>query len=281
MRVLRGSFGCLHEFETTEAPGLDAGGSPGAAATPPEPVVAAGEAVPPADANGGAAAITPEMVEALRTDPGFTAWLAEEAATIADSRLAQIRPFQGVPSPQGPQIDLNAFLDPMGENFGQNLLTVLGQMVGGINSNIDQRFAPLAQHSEAVEAAERDDLLKTAITDTATGLGGLKGGDAAVGRVMAAVRTQYMPEAARLYGNTDRAAHVAIDKAIRAELAYQNEVSGTNATQEAERLALINGSRTEPGGLGLAGVVTRTAAPRSAAERVADYAARARAINGS
>lgn len=283
MRVLRGSFGCLHEYETAEAPGLDAG-SQGAAATPPEPVgaIPTGEAVPPADANGGAAAaITPEMVDALRNDPGFTEWLAGEAAAIADNRVAQIQPFQGVPGTQAPQLDPNEFLDPMGENFGQNLITLLGQVVQGINGNVDQRFAPLDQQAEATRQAGYDDMMKTAITDTATGLGGLKGGDAAVGRVMAAVRSQYMPEASRLYGNTDRAAQVAIDKAIRAEQAYQNEISGATGAQNAEHLALINGARTEPGGVGLAGIATRTDAPRSSAERVADFAARARAINGS
>jgi hypothetical protein len=92
---------------------------------------------------------------------------------------------------------------------------------------------PFAQASEQQAQQERDSILNTAITDTAQSLGGLRGGDAAVARVAASVRSQFMPEAARVYGNTDRAAQVAIDRAIRAELAYQNEIAGTATEQSA------------------------------------------------
>jgi hypothetical protein len=104
-------------------------------------------------------------------------------------------------------------------------------MLQNVSQGLDQRLQPFTQQAEATRGAEMDTLLSTAISDHATTLGGLRGGDQAIQKVMAAVRNQYMPEAAAVYGNTEIAAQRAIDKAIRAELAYQ---------QMTDALALTN-----------------------------------------
>jgi hypothetical protein len=252
----------VFEFEPTDGPD-----APVAAVAPSEPAAAppggAPEPVPPAGATDTAAAsFTPEQIAALRDNPDMQEWLGTEAATIAEARINQVleqarngqqTPPQGVP--QG-GININEFLDPMGDNFGQNLLTVLGMLSQGVNQSVSGALAPFQQQAEAVEAAERDELLSTAITDVASSLGGLRGGDAAVQRVMQSVRGQFMPEAMRMYGHTDRAAQVAIDRAVRAEHAYQTSVAGGAAAATAEHLALVNGAPAAIGNGITGGVVT-------------------------
>jgi hypothetical protein len=279
------------DFEPSED-----GGDTGAAAPPSGDGAAADtaggaspEPVPsPAGATEGAAApaFAPEQIEALRSDPGFQEWMAEEAASIADARFSQLlehaRGQQPQPQPQGDggQVNLNEFLDPMGDNFGENLMHVLGLMSRGITETVDARFQPFSEQQEQARAAERDDLLKSAITDTAGTLGGLKGGEVAVDRVMAAVRTTYMPQAAALYGQTDRAAQVAIEKAIRAELEYQREVSGAAAGDTANHLALVHNAPNGVNGVGAAAVAPTDGAILSDRELIAKYSGLAAAIRG-
>lgn len=268
----------MFEFETV----IDGGAEAGAA---PSPEVQPGEGESSAPATEPAPAWTPEQIAALRDNPEMQEWLGAEASTIAEARINQVleqaRNGQHQPGlPQG-DININEFLDPMGDNFGQNLLTVLSLVNQGVNQTLNGALAPLQQQAEAVEAAERDELLSTAITDVATSLGGLRGGDAAVQRVMQSVRSQYMPEAMRMYGQTDRAAQVAIDRAVRAEHAYQASVSGTAAAATAEHLSLINGAPAVPGNGAANGVVTPiNGEVLRGPQLVQKYGALAAAING-
>lgn len=262
----------VFDFETsadgsaaiTGAPAGEVPSQTAPAADPPAVGADGGETDPSAVATETAPAVTPEHLT------------AEDAAAIADARfqqlIAQTRGTQTPVAEGGEQVDLNQLLDPYGDNFGANLVAVFNSMLQGVTKNLDQRFEPFTQQAEQTAAAERDELLSTAITDAATPLG-LKGGDAAVKRVMADVRTRYMPEAARVYGNTDKAAQVAIDRAVRAELDYQQQISGGAATESAEHLATLAAARTDLAAAGSgSGVVTFPNEPRSSRERVAAYA---------
>lgn len=264
-------------------------GTQDAAVAPSDPAAAppsgAPESATPTDATDAAVAFTPEQIAALRDDPGMQEWLGTEASTIVEARLNQVleqaRSGQQPPAglPQG-NININEFLDPMGDNFGQNLLTVLGLVGQGVNQTVNGALAPFQQQAEAAEAAERDEMLSTAITDVATSLGGLRGGDAAVQRVMQSVRSQYMPEAMRMYGHTDRAAQVAIDRAVRAEHAYQTSIAGTSAVANAEHLAAINGAPAAAGNGIAAGVTATNGEILRGPQLVQKYGALAAAING-
>jgi hypothetical protein len=263
----------LVDYETVADPSATTAGAPAGdepsqtapAANPTEGANQSGEADTSAAATETAPAATPQHLT------------PEDAAAIADARFQQLleqqnlRPAQ--PQDPGAPVDLNDYLDPMGENFGTNLASVLGGILQRVEQSLDQRFQPINDQAAQVQAAEHDEILKTAINDTANTLGGLRGGDAAVQRVMADVRTRYMPEAARIYGNTDRAAQIAIDKAIRAERDYQNQIAGGANVDNAEHLATIAGARTDLAAPGAgSGLVTLPDQPLSARERIAKYA---------
>lgn len=283
----------LFELETVADPSAANAGAP-AGDGPSQTAPAAnlpdgaqgGETEPSAVATDTVPAWTPEQIAALRADPDFQAYLSEEASTIADARFQQLleqnRGTSQAPIDPAGGVDLNEYLDPYGENFGTNLAAVLGGVLQQVNQSLDQRFQPINEQAAQVQAAEHDEILKTAINDTATGLGGLRGGDAAVQRVMADVRTRYMPEAARVYGNTDRAAQVAIDRAIRAERDYQNQIAGSSAVDEAQHLSTLDGARRDlPGAGSGSGLVTLSDQPLSARERIAKYAPQIQAARTS
>lgn len=274
----------VFDFETVAdatPAGAPAGEVPSPTAPATDPVQGAGgEPDPSTGATETAPAWTPEQIAALRNDPEFQSFVSEEATTIAQAQFQHLLERANANQPAtdgggdpGGQVDLNQFLDPYGDNFGVNLASVLGNVVQHLERSLDQRFEPMNEQAAQVQAQEHDSILKTAITDTAQTLGGLKGGDAAVERVMNDVRSRYMPEAARVYGNTERAARVAIDKAIRAERDYQTAISGTANVEQNEHLATLAGARTDLNGPGSgSGLITLPDQPRSARERVAAYA---------
>jgi len=276
----------LFDFETVAdasaaTAGAPAGDGPSQTAPAADPAAeaAGGETDASAVATEATPAWTPEQITALRSDPEFQSFLSEEASTIADARFQQLidqmgagEPTAGGDAAAGGEVNLNEFLDPYGDNFGTNLATVLSNVVQRVEQSLAERFQPIDAQAAQAQQAGHDELLTTAINDTAAGLGGLRGGEAAVHRVMAAVRTTFMPEATRVYGNTDRAAQVAIDRAIRAERDYQTAIAG-GAADNAEHLAAIAGSRTDLAGGGSgSGVVTFPDQPLSTRERVAKYA---------
>lgn len=278
----------LVDFETVADPsaataGAAAGDGPsqtGPAADAPAGANQAGETEPSSVATDTAPAEAPQYLT------------AEDAAAIADARFQQLLEqnlgsgVQPGPMADPGQVNLNEYLDPMGENFGTNLASLLGGMLQQMQQAVGQTMQPFQEQAAQQQAAEHDEILKTAITDTANTLGGLRGGDAAVQRVMADVRTRYMPEAARVYGNTDRAAQVAIDRAIRAERDYQNAIAEGTAPAAAgadtQHLAAIAGARTDlnAGGAG-SGLVTMPDQPLSARERIAKYAPQIQAARTS
>jgi len=233
-------FETVADASSAATAGASAGDDPSPTAPAVDPAAEGGETDPSAVATEAAPADAPEYLT------------AEDAAAIADARFQQLLEQMGAGEPTaagdaaaGGELNLNEFLDPYGENFGTNLATVLSNVVQRVEQNLAERFQPIdAQAAQAAQTGH-DELLTTAINDTAAGLGGLKGGDAAVQRVMVAVRTQFMPEAARVYGNTDRAAQVAIDRAIRAERDYQTAIAG-GAAGDVEHIAAIAGVRTRP-----------------------------------
>lgn len=261
----------IFDFETVAdgsaaTAGAPAGDGPSPTADPAaDPAAVGGE---PDPSSAGATDVAPALAPEYLT--------AEDAAAIADARFSQLleQARGGQPAPtqggDGGQVDLNQFLDPYGDNFGNNLASVLGGMLQQITTGIDQRFQPFSEQAEQTQRAELDTVLQTAVNDHAGAVGGLRGGDAAVQRVMADVRNRYMPEAVRLYGNSDRAAQIAIDKAVRAEQSYQREIAGGAAVESAEHLALLDGGRSDIAGGGAA-VVTFPDKPLSQAERVAKY----------
>lgn len=281
----------VYDFEPSDGPD---GGDTTAAASPSDTAAAdssAGSATTEpgsssgaTDAAAAAPVFSPEQIAALRDDPSFREYLSEEAAAIADARISQLatrfQPGGGNQTPAGDDVDLNEYLNPLGDNFGQNLMHVLSLVTDGIDSRLEARFAPLSEQQEALAAERNDQMLKTAITDTASQIGELKGGDPAVERVMAAVRNVYMPQAAAMYGQTDRAAQIAIDKAIRAELDYQRSISGTAAVDSAQHLALVHNAPNGVTGNGAAAVTTNEGQILSDRELVQKYSGLAAAIRG-
>lgn len=258
------------EFETVMDGGVDAG----AAALSPDAAGnttgAEGESVPSAGATEQAPAWTPEQIAALRNDPDFAAAFAEQAAEIAQAQIAPMLPLlQQLVNPDGgqqhPQFDWGQ-LDPLDGQFG-------AQLGAGINNAVQQALAPVYQALQQMQQgqqtyaaqqaeAEGNQRIDELIADEATRNGALP--EKAMGLVRP-LAEQYLPRYAARFGQTPRAAELAIAQAaadIRASLP-----AGT------AHLAAVAAARTDAPGPGSgSGLVTLPDGPTSARDRVLKYA---------
>lgn len=271
----------LYEFETTEAAAPEGGGGEAGAAPSPE----TGEAAPPpaAATDTAPAAWSPAQ---LRDDPDFREFLAQEAADIADARFntllqqagAQQQGGQQQQAQPGVDFDANEFLNPLGDNYGENMLQLLGQQQREILGAVQQMIAPLAQTHEQQTQSAGDDLLKDAIGDAITRTGDLDADDVARDRVMRDVRERFYPELAQRYGETDKAAELAIDKAVANERAYQKQIADAAVERYKNQIGTLAGVRGEPGGGAGSGVETFPDTPLSPRELALKYGGQAAAM---
>jgi len=79
-------------------------------------------------------------------DPAFQAAVARHAQAIVDDRLAGYTPPQ---QQQGEPLDLNSFLSPFEDGYGENLARFLADRDQYILGQIEQRLNPLLQREQA------------------------------------------------------------------------------------------------------------------------------------
>lgn len=241
----------------------------------------------PAEASAADAAVetptwTPEQLSSLRDAPELREFVAAEAAQIAAAQIAAAQAQQsasgvGFEAQQAPGVPS---IDPFADDFGQQLQQLLAAERQATVDAMREMFAPMQQQQQAQQQAEGDEMIRTAITETATRLGGIRGGDAAINRVLAAVRTDFFPEAARVYGQTDRAAEVAIERALTAEREYQAAIVAAGVGQHVEHINTLAGARPEIGVGSGSGVVTMADKPLNARELSLKYGGKAAALRG-
>lgn len=265
------------------AAAVEAGGEPSPSAAADSSAGATGEPVSSTGVTDTPPAWTPEQIRELRDHPDLREWVSEEAAQIADARVGELEQYirgfaaNGGDGQGAPQFDANEFLNPLGDNYGANMITLLQHNQQQTLEAVKEMLSPFQQQSEQTEAAERDTLLRSTISDVAGRDGGLAGGDTAISRVMAAVRNTHFPELARRYGQTDRAAELAIDKALREEREYQKQIREAGLEQHTERVGALAAIHGEPGAGAGSGVVTIGDKPLSSRELALKYGGRAAA----
>jgi len=242
----------LYEFEAVADGGDVGGGEPAEAAVeaPVEAPVAQGD---PGDEQ-------PEVAEAGFT-PEQQSAIAEEVAAIVQAQMAQYQqPFQppiagatpGPMSGQPPVFDWTQ-IDPYGEDFGSALgaglraeiAAALGETLGPVTQTLEQ-----AQEAQRLEQGEQyaQDMIADVITR--------KGDISEHGKSMLRFQAeQFMPEAVARYGETPRAAEMAINQAYDRVAAYEKELRESAIQQHANHVATLAGVPAEPGSSGIASTI--------------------------
>ena len=141
-------------------------------------------------------------------------------------------------------------IDPYGEDFGSALgaglraeiAAALGQTLGPVTQTLEQ-----AQEAARMEQGEQyaQDMIADVITR--------KGDISEQGKSMLRFQAeQFMPDAVARYGETPRAAEMAINQAYDTIAAYEKSVRESAVQQHANHVATLAGVPAEPGSAGIA-----------------------------
>lgn len=238
----------IAELEVAETIDIG-GGDAGAEAAAPEAATADGadgadaaHSLEETPAETAAPAWTPEQIAALRDMPEFHDLLNEEAGRIADSRLeARIQQMQQQPTGEG-DFDPNEFLNPMSEDFGQNLYTLL-------NAFAQQAQAPFQKQQEQAMLAEGQQRMVDIIDDDFSRNGPIELGEGAPDpkQVIQQISPLFLEESVARYGDTPRAGEAALAKATSLIRSIVSAAEKRGASQNANRLATLSNANGEPG----------------------------------
>jgi hypothetical protein len=167
----------------------------------------------------------------------------EQAQTIANEQTGDLD-----------EIDL--FADDAGAKLKQLFEQRDKQLLGAIDQRLERVFQPIEQAQHAQVVAEGEQQMRDVIADEFSRNGDLLfGGDDIVNKIIDDVRNRYFPEVAERYGQTNRAAEIAISRAVEAERAYQKQIGDAAVTAHENRKATLAGQRGEPTG-SIDGVLT-------------------------
>lgn len=277
----------------SEAGAADAGAAePAAAAADPAPAL---EPLAGGDAAGAVADPAPEAAPAAPEQPAvdpaelqaeleYTRTQLSELAQYLQSQQAQP---QQQPAAPGQGLDIAGLVDEYGQITPEGLLQALAVQQQSITQAIEQRFEqftqPFAEQREAQAYNEGLESAKDILGDNVARFGEFaadpQADEIARDRVLNqadAILTD--PGFQARYGNTPRAAEIAIQQAAEQERQYLNSVRGQGAAQATNRLATLAGAATEPGA-GTNGGVAGQPEFNSPGEVVKHYAALARQID--
>lgn len=222
----------VYEYEVPDG----GGGDP-----PPDPA-------PGGDPAPAAVAEPPAAPAWSADDPAFLEAVDQRAAAIIEGRLAAQQP-QTPPPPAGQPLDLNEFLNPFGEQFGQNLATWLSQRDEWTLGQFDEKLAPILTREQQTVVAQGltrmdeliagrwDEARDGALTDPVKG-------------VVKDLAVVYLGEMEARYGASPMAAEQALAKAADTIRSINSGAHAAGAGSNADRLAALAAAPTEPGGGG-------------------------------
>jgi hypothetical protein len=262
----------------------EAGGGPPAPEPAPGP---APEPYPEPDAP-----VAEPALEAAPAPPGLS-WDSPELLDLVDARaqqqLAQLAPlFEQALANEGVAPDVPAAgpaLDPLSDNFGQDLQALLAAEREATLGEIRQMFGTLQEREQARETAENnargEQHLADVLDDNIARLGDFPADPETGFSAKTLVRPladALFPVVAAKLGYTQRAADIAMEQA--AQMVRDTVAVGARqgVNRETTRLTAIAGARGEPGAAGAGGIPTRPE-PRTPGEVTARYAAEARRLH--
>jgi hypothetical protein len=243
----RGMDRYIADFEAIEAPVVD-----------PAPAEAGGDPSPEATPAGDPSAGTPSPEAAPPTPTGLEDFDLEQLRELAEFAPVLRQMFTAPPeqptqaAPVEPQASPE--LDPFDPESVKAYQDWRDEQILG---RIEQMVSPLAERAHAQAEQERTEILKDAVHDTEQRLGEFLGDDQARQQAqaqMTARARELFPEAAARYGNTDRAANYALEKAHAETKAYQDAVASAAVERYKNQLTQIGGAPAEPGA-GASGLV--------------------------
>lgn len=233
------------------------------------------------DSDPGDVTDAPDATPDAPVDPlaGIDLDAIRALAEVAPSLLQQRPPEQNVQqaTPNGgflDGVDPNEYLNPLSDNFGENLLNVL-------NVVAERAQQPYRDMQEQEEASRSQELLKDAAHDLETKKGEFIGDDAAkqfARSQMLQVARQVFPEIASRYGNTDRAADLALERAYDTVKGIQDSIAKAAVEQHVNRNARLADQHVAPGLGGASGIETTPAVVLSPRELALKYGNRASAL---
>lgn len=212
-------------------------------------------------------------------DPRLTALVDERAAQIVNARLGELRntPTPAADQPGAPPVNWNEYLDPMGENYGANLVDLLQQNTRAMLEQVREMQAPLLGDHESRRAAANEQALDADITkawgDPATA-GALEDDERTMVKDIA--RARY-PELLRMYGSEE----IAADKAVQAATAAVRGITAKGRTAGvADHTGRINALASAPAepGAGSAGALTLPDGPLNSRALALKFGGKAAAL---
>lgn len=182
-------------------------------------------------------------------DPRMLEFVQNQAAQIADQQLRQI--IADAQAQTQPVPGLPDFFDENGNFLPESFATFQAQrdeqIAARFEKAIQQVTQPIQAQQHAAAVAEGEQQMRDVIADLASREGDLVGGDLAVARIIEDVRNRWFPQVAQTYGNTNRAAEIALEKAYRAERDYQKQITDAADTARVNRNAQLATAHGEPG----------------------------------
>lgn len=183
-------------------------------------------------------------------DPRMLELVQSQAAQIADRQLRQmIAEAQAAQTPNQP--GLPEFFDAEGNFLPESFAAFQAQRDEQIAARFEKAVAdvtqPMQQQQHEAAVAEGEQQMRDVIADLSSREGELVNKDVAVARIIDDVRNRYFPQVAQTYGQTNRAAEIALEKAYRAERDYQKQIVDASEAARVNRNTALLGVRGEPG----------------------------------
>jgi hypothetical protein len=254
----------LYEYETTP----DGGGGPAPVVEAPAPEPAAPE---PASGDPGDEQPDPGGASQPQPEPefdeaAFRAAVAEEAEAVVQAQLARFQQQNGY-QPYQPPIagatpgPLSGFpplpeYDPYDPESANAYFEARDQR---LLAAIEQRFAPVAQtlqqQQEQALIQNGEQLAQDIIADVVTRKGDVTDAGKQMIRSLA---ESFMPAAVGRYGESHRAAEMAIEQAYDAVASMEKDAAERALAKHTNHVATLAGAPTQPGASGVAATVPGT-----------------------
>lgn len=169
------------------------------------------------------------------------------------------------------------------DEFGNLNPTALVSLIQSQNkenlAQLDQRIQtltqPFTESQRQANIAEGEKQMRDVIADLSSREGELRVTKVATDRIIEDVRNRYYPEISQRFGEGQRSAEMALERAYRAEADYQKQIADAAIEQHVNRNTSLVAKQGEPGLGGGSAAQTSPVTPLTQRELVLKYAASA------